>query len=504
MTTSDTAKASPASRSTLMAMRLMGGALLSKLFGFVREILMARTFGASVTADGFRTSMAGILIPLGPLQDESVPGILVPLHREWREQGVAPQMFAALAVMLVLVTVAIMAALMGAGQYYIDLIVHGFSPQAKRQAFDFFWIMALSMPGSVLLNCLAAVEIAIGRSRISATRATVLNLSVIGGIVLYMVTGHLSYLPWAVVLAFDGYGLYGLYTLDREGVLDLRGVTPVRILKAGREFFIRLRPFLKLPLAEQVQILIERRVASGFGTGTVASLSYARTLTDSASLLVSQPLGLAVLYKGARSTPGQVEGIVRPLLALALPVSVFIAAFAPDIISIIFERGAFDEHAVQLTSNVMRGISLGLWATVIGQVLLRMIYNEKRNHLAVRILMSAYIANAFCNVLAMGLSPATNSGAFVLGMGESVRGLVLLAGTVWVLGGGRMLVRLLARSLLFLVPMILAVTLAATLADSPVQRLSLGLPVLAVAGLAALYLIAPDHLRNWLARLNRT
>ena len=83
------------------------------------------------------------------------------------------------------------------------------------------------------------------------------------------------------------------------------------------------------PLAEQGQVWLERIVASGFAVGTLASIDYARTLTDSAVLLIAQPIGMAVLYKGKSENPRAAAlSMAAPLLAVTVPGSVYLAVFA--------------------------------------------------------------------------------------------------------------------------------------------------------------------------------
>jgi hypothetical protein len=47
-----------------MAAILMSGALVSKLLGFGREVLMAQVLGASMVADGFRGALTAVMLPL--------------------------------------------------------------------------------------------------------------------------------------------------------------------------------------------------------------------------------------------------------------------------------------------------------------------------------------------------------------------------------------------------------------------------------------------------------
>ena len=380
---------------------LASGALLGKILGFVRELLMARVFGASLIADSFRGAATAVIMPLIPMQNEGVPAVMIPMHRAWQEQGKAPEYLAALCAGLTAIAASIALAIEAGGSWWVAAIVGRMEPEGQAIALTFVRVMAVWMPASVLLNCLSAAEIATGRSRIAALRPTALNASVMTGIVLYAVTGKLLFLPAAFALSFNVLAIWGVWTLWREGALDPKGLRACTITRVLREFLRRLRPLMAQPLAEQGQVWLERIVASGFAVGTIASIDYARTLTDSAVLLIAQPIGMAVLYKGISANPRAAAlSLAGPLLAVTVPASVFLAVFATDVVTLIFARGAFDGTAVMLTGGALRGIAFGLWATTLGMILLRFLNNAGRNGRAALILASAYAANAALNLLA--------------------------------------------------------------------------------------------------------
>jgi putative peptidoglycan lipid II flippase len=426
---------------------LASGALIGKILGFARELLMARVFGASLIADSFRGAGTAVMMPLIPMQNEGVPAVMIPMHRAWQEQGRAPQHLAALCAGLSAVALLIALAIEAGGSWWVALIVGRMEPEGQSIALTFVRVMAVWMPASVLLNCLSAAEIATGRSRIAALRPTALNTSVMTGIVLYAVTGTLIYLPVLFALSFNVLGAWGVWTLWREGALDPKGLRIGLIVSVLLEFLHRLRPLMLQPLAEQGQVWLERIVASGFAVGTLASIDYARTLTDSAVLLIAQPIGMAVLYRGISENPRAAAlSMAGPLLAVTVPGSVFLAVFAPDIVTLIFARGAFDETAVTLTSGALRGIAMGLWATTLGMILLRFLNNAGRNGRAALILAAAYAANAGLNLVAWRVIGPLGNGSILIGSGEAVRGLVLLAGTALALGAFLPVMRLISVS----------------------------------------------------------
>jgi putative peptidoglycan lipid II flippase len=414
--------------------KLISGALASKLLGFAREITMATVLGATLVADGFRGAITAVMLPIAFLQNETVPAVMIPMHRDALKGENAPQKLGALAIAATGIALILMLALQALGEFAVRAIVGGFSAEGRSLTLDFIRIMALGMPGSVLLNVLASGEIALGRTRLTNIRASTLNVAVLLGVTLIAVTGSFRTLALSFTLAFDGLAIWGLFTLRRDGVISFRGLSLSDVMASAREFFVRLRPLLALPIAEQANIWIERVLASRVGIGAVASLDYARTLTESALLLVSQPVGLAVLSNDKPKELGaQIESIARPILALSVPASAFLFMFAPDIVRLVFFRGAFNEHALILTSQALQGISCGLWAATLGWILVRILNSAGRNFIAALIIISAYLVNIGVNLFTSYLPHVPESGTLLLGLGEAARGIVLLAGVMMVL-----------------------------------------------------------------------
>ncbi|MDB5500315.1 MAG: putative virulence factor MviN-like protein [Tardiphaga sp.] len=419
---------------------LISGALASKVLGFGREILMAQVLGASLVADGFRGAATAVMLPLAFLQNESVPAIMIPMHRDALKDGDGPRRLAALTVALTGIAVILTLIIEALGERWIHVFVGGFTPEGRNLTLDFVRIMALGMPASAMINVLAAGEIALGRTRLTNIRASLLNIAVLMGIALLAMSGNSHTLAWSFAIAFNALGVWGLFTMWREGVLSFRGLTWASVWAAGREFLRRLRPLLALPLAEQGNVWMERALASRITTGAVASLDYARTLTESALLLISQPVGLAVLSSHPPKDPAaQIESIARPILALALPASMFLVMFAPEIVRLVFFRGAFNEQALLLTSGALRGIAVGLWAATLGWILIRILNGAGRNFAAAVIIVTAYTVNIAVNLLTFYILDAGGSGTLLLGLGETVRGIILLAGVVIALDSRRKL-----------------------------------------------------------------
>lgn len=468
-------------------MFLVGGALLSKVLGLVREILVAHAIGASMVADSFRGGLTSVFLPLIFLQNESVPAILIPAYRQWNEEGDAPRRFAALTAAVVLTAFAVFVVVETTAPHWIEILLGGFGDRARKLTLTFTHVMALAMPASALLCCLSATEIARGQSRITSVRAALVNVAVIAGVVLLLLTGRPVMLAWAFSLAFNCVAVWALRLTLRQGALDISGVRPALIREAFITYFQRLRPLILQPIAENGQVWIERLLASALAVGTVASLDYARTLSDCAVLLVSQPVGLAVLSAGPSRDPrAQLDALARPVLAVAIPCSIFLVFFAPEIVTLVFHRGAFDAQAIASTSAILRGTSAGLWAATLGWILVRMLNSVGRNRRATAVVALAYVVNAMVSSLLIG-----HFGGFALGIGEATRGVVLLAGVAIALGCGRHLMSLMAMMLPGTLILIVLEMVVHTEVSGMLPRLLTGGAAMALVATMSLWLLVP-------------
>jgi putative peptidoglycan lipid II flippase len=486
-----------------LAGSLISGAVIGKLLGFGREIEMARLLGANVIADSLRASLTAVLLPVAPMQSEMLPAVLIPMQKDWRETGSEAQRAAALAILLTAVSVVIAFFVYALAAPWIGVLVANFDPAEHGRTVQFTRIMSLSIPASVLAGCLSAFEIALGKSRIAVIRASTQNIGMLFGIWIAGYTHYYAAIPWSFVIAFNLVALYGTIRLWKRGAITVRGLTAAIVVSVGATFWRRFRTLLSIPLADQGNLVVERMLASGLGVGALASLDYARTLTESAFYLISQPLGYLVLRREAnrdQTRRDEVLQITRPLLALGVPVTVFITVFAPDIVRVIFNRGAFDMQAVALTSGALRGIAVGLWASMLGWVLARLVNVAGRNGTVAAISLAAYAANIAVNVAGVPFL-----GTFGLGLGEASKGLVMLAGAALALRCSRVVCRCLAESAVVALALVVVGIGIAAAFENPLVRLLLASPFFAtaVAGMLVVYVPEARHmLRDMVSRLS--
>jgi putative peptidoglycan lipid II flippase len=414
-----------------MASFLIGGAVFGKILGFARELLAAAVFGASAIADSFRAGVTAVGLPLLPMEVETVPAVLVPLHQELQRKRIAAKVFAALVLALTLVAVGLMMIIQWLGPLWIRLIVGGMSQESQDLTLAMVRIMAFYMPASVMLNCLAAIEIATGRSRIYGLQAIILSVSLILAILIYIPTQNILYLPAAFVLAHVVFAIWNANRLWRAGLLDPKGISFKLMRYSIVAFWRRFRPVVIQPIVLAIAIAVEKFAASGIGVGILSSLSYARTLSDSALLVIAQPIGWALMSGGwSEATAIRARKITKLMVAAGVPFSLFIFVFAETLTRMVFARGAFDDAAVQLTAHALKGISVGIWAGAIGVVLMRVLYVSNRSGLGAAIFAVAQLIWIAGNMGVYFAELKLVDGALWLGMTESLKCLIIFGACV--------------------------------------------------------------------------
>jgi putative peptidoglycan lipid II flippase len=128
-----------------------------------------------------------------------------------------------------------------------------------------------------------------------------------------------------------------------------------------------IAPVIVFAVSRQSQILIERFLASPLPSGSISHLNYAQKVAQMPMILslmlctVSFPVVARAMAAGDKD--GARHRVERDLLLASVVVlfgtSVVIAA-APQIVELLFQRGAFDEDDTAATAAVMRVYALGL------------------------------------------------------------------------------------------------------------------------------------------------
>ncbi|MFD6327204.1 murein biosynthesis integral membrane protein MurJ [Streptomyces sp. NPDC058442] len=376
-------------RATLVTAALsIGGSLL----GLVRDQSLARLFGAGSDTDAFLVAWtvpeisATLLIEDG-LAIALIPAFSMALAR--RARGVAGdpvrELVAATLPRLSLAFVAVAALVAGTAPFLVEVLAPGLPD--PRLAVDCTRLTAISLLAFGLAGyCSAALR---AHRRFFAPGAIYIayNTGIVA--VMFLLGGE-----WGVRAAAAGVAVGGclmvavqLPSLWRQ----LASRTPASVggtQGGGEERPVRLAliaAVLLFALCRQSQVLVERFLASSLPAGAISHLNYAQKVAQipmTLSLMVCTvtfPVVARALADG--DTERARDRVERDLVLSSCVVLLGMCAVlvcAPQMVELLFQRGAFTVSDTAATSDVMRVYALGLLGQTLVGTLIRSYFSAGR------------------------------------------------------------------------------------------------------------------------------
>lgn len=370
------------------AIATVGGlTMLSRIAGFVRDLLIARYLGAGPVADAFFVALRLPNFFRSLFAEGAFTAGFLPLFAktEAGEGRAAAKLFAeqALAVLLP-ATLAFTVIAQLAMPLVILVLAPGFAEDIGGSdngrfatavtlttiTFPYLIFISLSALYGAMLN-------SVGRFAAMAATPILLNLAMIAGLPLLSphVGGPGFALAWSV---FIGGIVQFLWLADqaRRAALTLRLHAP-RLTQPVKRLFRLVLPAAIGAGAAQINLAVGLILASLLPTGAVSYLFYADRLNQLTVGVVGVAIATALLPTiAAQLARGDTEAATanqnRALefgLLLSLPAAAALIVVPLPLISILFQRGAFDAATAQATAQALLAYAVGLPGYVLARCL---------------------------------------------------------------------------------------------------------------------------------------
>jgi putative peptidoglycan lipid II flippase len=387
---------------------------VSRVLGFVRDLVIAAAFGTSIAAEAFVVSFKLPNLLRDLVGEGAANAAFVPVLTECREKK--PGDFWGLVSTLFLILAGVLAALTLLGVVFAPFIIRVVAPgfvasadagkypltiELTRAIFPYIFLIGLSALAMGVLNTLKEFTA-------SAIGPILLNLSMI----FWGFFFEKTYGPMALVIGV----LCG-------GVLQLGCQVPA-LLKKG----FRLRPpaFHHGAIAKIGRLLVPRAFGSALyhinvfvdtilasferivGAGGQSALYYSNRLFQLPLAIFGVAMAQALLPTfSSQMVREDLEGFketfsfaVRTLMLVVLPASVGLIALSEPIIRIIFERGRFDAYSTAITSSALYFYAFGLLSCCFIKVFVNAFYAMHDTRTPVKITFVSLGLNIlFCLVL---------------------------------------------------------------------------------------------------------
>ena len=367
------------------AFATVGGlTMISRVLGFVRDIMVAGILGSGAIADAFFVAfrfpnLFRRLFGEGAFNAAFIPLFSKKLVGEGREAAVrfAEQAMSGLLLVLVLVSAGLMISM----PWLMQVIAPGFAD--NREKFDlavvltqiaFPYLTAMSLV-ALLSGVLNSIEKFVESSAVSI----VLNLTLIAAILIAMALGYRNdanaghALAWGVFAAGALQLLLLVWGARRNGVMP-RLVRPVWNEDVKRLVTLGI-PGVIAGGITQINILIGTIIAT-LQNGAVSQLYYADRVYELPLAIIGIAIGVVLLPEVSRALrAGDLAAVSRAqnrslefAMLMTMPAAVALAVIAAPIVRVLFERGAFGPGDTAATSSALAVFGLGLPAFVMIKV----------------------------------------------------------------------------------------------------------------------------------------
>lgn len=408
-----------------------GYTLLSRVLGFVRDVTIASSIGASFLSDAFFVAFKlpnflRRLFAEGAFNSAFVPLFAGMLATDGKEKArdFAGEAMSFLLVVLLIVTAVFIIAM----PYLMFILAPGFSDNPDKFELT-VTLTRITMPYIIFISLVSLLGGILNSSdKFAAVAATpiIMNLCLI--IIPYFIDGltptGAHALSIAVTISGVAQWLWLVHFCRRQGMLPK--LTRPRLTPEVKKLLVLIAPAALGAGVAQINLFIDLIIASQFDSG-VSYLYYADRISELPLAVIGIAVGTALLpmlsrqvREGKREESFRSQNRAMELaLFLSLPSAVGLFVIAEPIISVMFERGKFMGTDTIATFHTLMAFSLGLPAFILVKILAPAFYANQDTKTPFKIATLCIVVNFVFNIILMfplkyvGMALATSIASWV-------------------------------------------------------------------------------------------
>jgi putative peptidoglycan lipid II flippase len=394
--------------------------LASRVLGFIRDLVVARAFGAGPVTDAFFVAFRIPNLLRRLLAEGALASAFIPVFTDYlttRPRDETTRMFRAVAGAMTAVLATVTVAGMAAAPVVVRVMAPGFHADPAtgpltvaltRLMFPYLFLVGL---GALVMGILNAQRHFLA----PALSPVALNVAIIAAVLLLAPRLERPVFALAVGVLIGGLGqlLVQLPALGRRGLL-LPPSAEVRHPAVSRILAL-MTPVVVGQSAGHLNTLITTMVASFLGGGSVSYLYYADRLMEFPLGVFGVAIATAVLPTlSAQAAGGDRDGL-RETLSFALRLAAFISVPAAigllvlrePLVRVLYERGAFGAPETAGTATALGCYAVGLVGLVAAKIGTQAFFALGDTRTPVQVAVGAMALNSLLAVaLAMPLGAA--------------------------------------------------------------------------------------------------
>ena len=389
--------------------------LISRLFGFVRDLVLAMTFGASASADAFFVAFRIPNIQRRILGEGAVSAAMIPVYGEYLNtkseedtQSFASNLFNIQVAVLVITSLAIVVfapyLIMGFAPGFIDepdkfeltvTLTRWMGPYLILVGMSAYCMGILNTHGSFKLSAAAPILVNICMILGALILSPYLEQPIVGLAIGVLVGGALQFAVQFPATLRKGLTLSPSFNWKHPGIIKVGKLMGPAILGFG---------------VYEINLLVDTLLASLLAGGSVSYLYYANRLVQLPLGVFGVAIGVAILpMLTGQAARQEIEELrdtlafgVRLILFITVPATVGLILLSFPIINTLWERGEFVRSTTEGTQWALIYYSIGLCAFAGTKVMVSAFYSFQDTKTPMKIGIYAMLLNVVLAVILMG------------------------------------------------------------------------------------------------------
>ncbi len=450
-----------------------GMTLISRIVGFVRDMLMARFFGAGFTTDAFNVAyklpnLLRRIFAEGAFSQAFVP--IVAEYKLKRTQEETRDFVSSVAGLLLLVLIIVVVLGMIFTSAVILITAPGFTHDPEKLALT-HTLFRIMLPYIIFISMASLISGVLNTWRIFSIPAftpTFLNISFITFILFFRnyFNPPILAVAWAVFIGGILQLSFQLPFLKKIGMpllptFNFKNKAVWRLIKL-------MGPAIFAMSISQISLVINTIFASFLRSGSISWMYYADRLMEFPTGVLGVALGTILLpglskHAGAKDTENfskMLDWGLKLCLLLALPATFGLAILSKQLTMTLFMYGKFDYISVIMTSRALVAYSVGLMGLILVKVFAPGFYANQDIKTPVKIAIFVLICTQMMNLVFIG--PLQHAGlALSIGLGACINASSLcyllikrkiyVPQTGWVRFIGKLMVAIIVMSIILLI-----------------------------------------------------
>jgi putative peptidoglycan lipid II flippase len=391
---------------------IVAATFASRVLGFIRDMVIAKFFGATSLSDAFFVAFRIPNLMRDLFAEGAMSAALIPVLSEYRIKHGEEETIKLVRIVFVFLIIFV-GGLCITGIIFAPVIVKIIAPGFTLDPFKFQITVLLTrimFPFLIFVSFAALIMGALNARKvffIPTLASAWFNLGIIVTILILY-----PFFEQPVVVAAIGVSVGGVAQFVWQIPVFIKGGYSLKPLFNFRHPALKKMGLLLIPATmgmgvNQLNIFISTMLASYLDVGSIAYLYYAMRLIQFPIGIFGVALSTAVLptlsehaaKNDIASIKHDLSFSLKLLFAITIPSMIGLMMLGEPIIHVLFQRGKFDYAATQNTAIALLYYSCGIWAIVGARMLTSAFYSMQDTKTPVKITAVSLIINLFFSIM---------------------------------------------------------------------------------------------------------